>query len=32
MKTGTPQQPGPGVPVIQNIGPLPDLPKAMTLV
>ncbi len=32
MKTGTPQEAGPGVPLSQHIGPLPDLPKAMTLV
>lgn len=32
MKTGTPQESGPGVPLTQNIGPLPNLPKAMTLV
>jgi hypothetical protein len=32
MKTGTPQQPGPGVPLTQHIGPLPNLPRAMTLV
>jgi subtilisin family serine protease len=32
MKTGTPQQPGPGVPLSQRIGPLPNLPKAMKLV
>jgi subtilisin family serine protease len=32
MKTGTPQEPGPGVPLTQNIGPLPNLPKAMKLV
>ena len=29
MATGTPQQPGPGVPLTQNIGPLPNLPMAM---
>lgn len=29
MATGTPQQAGPGVPLTQNIGPLPNLPKAM---
>jgi subtilisin family serine protease len=28
VKTGTPQEPGPGVPLSQNIGPLPDLVKA----
>ena len=28
VKTGTPQQPGPGVPLSQHIGPLPDLTKA----
>ncbi|MEA3208182.1 MAG: hypothetical protein QOE70_1239 [Chthoniobacter sp.] len=32
MKTGTPQEAGPGVPVTQRIGPLPNLPLAMTLV
>lgn len=32
VKTGTPQQPGPGVPLAQHIGPLPNLPRAMTLV
>jgi len=32
MNTGTPQQPGPGVPLSQNIGPLPNLLKAMTQV
>jgi hypothetical protein len=32
MKSGTPQQPGPGVPLTQNIGPLPNLPAAMKLV
>jgi len=31
-KTGTPQQAGPGVPLTQHIGPLPNLPRAMTLV
>jgi len=30
--TGTPQQPGPGVPLSQHIGPLPNLPRAITLV
>jgi subtilisin family serine protease len=29
MATGTPQQAGPGVPLTQNIGPLPNLPLAM---
>lgn len=29
MKTGTPQEQGPGVPLTQNIGPLPNLPLAM---
>jgi subtilisin family serine protease len=29
MATGTPQQAGPGVPLTQNIGPLPNLPQAM---
>lgn len=28
VKTGTPQQPGPGVPLSQHIGPLPDLTRA----
>jgi subtilisin family serine protease len=28
MKTGTPQQPGPGVPLGQRIGPMPDLDRA----
>ncbi|MEO5579972.1 MAG: S8 family serine peptidase [Gemmatimonadaceae bacterium] len=32
MQSGTPQEPGPGVPLSQNIGPQPNLPKAMTLV
>lgn len=32
MATGTPQQAGPGVPLTQNIGPQPNLPKAMALV
>jgi subtilisin family serine protease len=32
MKTGTPQQPGPGVPLTQNIGPLPNLALAMKRV
>ncbi|HEX8455984.1 MAG TPA: S8 family serine peptidase [Pyrinomonadaceae bacterium] len=32
MATGTPQQAGPGVPLTQNIGPQPNLPKAMSLV
>jgi hypothetical protein len=32
MATGTPQEPGPGVPLTQHIGPLPDLVKAMTKV
>lgn len=32
MSTGTPQQAGPGVPLTQNIGPQPNLPKAMQLV
>lgn len=32
MSTGTPQQAGPGVPLTQNIGPQPNLPKAMSLV
>jgi subtilisin family serine protease len=32
MATGTPQEVGPGVPLTQNIGPQPNLPKAMALV
>lgn len=32
MATGTPQQPGPGVPLTQRIGPLPNLVAAMTKV
>jgi subtilisin family serine protease len=32
MKTGTPQEQGPGVPLTQNIGPLPNLPLAMKQV
>lgn len=32
MKTGTPQEPGPGVPLTQHIGPLPNLPLAMKQV
>jgi subtilisin family serine protease len=28
VKTGTPQEPGPGVPLTQHIGPLPDLTRA----
>jgi subtilisin family serine protease len=32
MKTGTPQVAGPGVPLTQHIGPLPNLPEAMKLV
>lgn len=32
MSTGTPQEAGPGVPLTQNIGPQPNLPKAMSLV
>jgi subtilisin family serine protease len=32
MQTGTPQEAGPGVPVSQHIGPLPNLVKAMTKV
>src|SRR5262245_526189 len=32
MTSGTPQQPGSGVPLSQRIGPLPNLAKAMTLV
>ncbi len=32
IKTGTPQQAGPGVPLTQRIGPLPNLPLAMKAV
>ena len=32
MATGTPQQTGPGVPLTQHIGPLPNLPEAMKKV
>ena len=32
MATGTPQEAGPGVPLTQNIGPQPNVPKAMALV
>jgi subtilisin family serine protease len=32
MSTGTPQEAGPGVPLTQHIGPLPNLSKAMSLV
>jgi len=32
MNTGTPQQAGPGVPLTQKIGPLPNLPLAMQQV
>jgi subtilisin family serine protease len=32
MDTGTPQEPGPGVPLTQHIGPLPNLPLAMKQV
>ncbi|HEY0406965.1 MAG TPA: S8 family serine peptidase [Pyrinomonadaceae bacterium] len=32
MATGTPQQPGPGVPLTQNIGPLPNLAQAVKAV
>lgn len=32
MASGTPQEPGPGVPLTQHIGPQPNLPKAMSLV
>ena len=32
VQTGTPQQAGPGVPVSQHVGPLPNLVKAMTKV
>jgi hypothetical protein len=32
MNTGTPQEPGPGVPLTQHIGPLPNLPLAMKQV
>ena len=29
MMIGTPQKPGPGVPLTQHIGPQPNLPQAM---
>ncbi len=32
IKTGTPQESGPGVPLSQHIGPQPNLPKAFQLV
>lgn len=32
MRTGTPQKAGPGVPVSQHIGPLPNLEKAARLI
>lgn len=32
MATGTPQEPGPGVPLSQHIGPQPNLAKAVTKV
>jgi subtilisin family serine protease len=32
IDTGTPQKPGPGVPLTQHIGPQPNLPKAMKKV
>jgi hypothetical protein len=32
MKSGTPQAPGPGVPLSQHIGPQPNLQKAVTMV
>lgn len=32
MDSGTPQEAGPGVPLSQRIGPLPNLAKAMSLV
>jgi hypothetical protein len=32
MSTGTPQVAGPGVPLSQRIGPLPNLAKAVKLV
>jgi hypothetical protein len=32
MQSGTPQQPGPGVPLAQRIGPLPNLEAAVKLV
>jgi hypothetical protein len=32
MLTGTPQVAGPGVPLSQRIGPLPNLAKAQRLV
>jgi hypothetical protein len=32
VATGTPQEPGPGVPLTQHIGPQPNLPQAMKKV
>jgi subtilisin family serine protease len=32
VKTGTPQEPGPGVPLTQHIGPQPNLPKALARI
>ncbi|HJQ59199.1 MAG TPA: S8 family serine peptidase, partial [Vineibacter sp.] len=32
MTSGTPQEPGPGVPLTQRIGPLPNLHRAMGMV
>jgi len=32
MRTGTPQAPGPGVPLSQRIGPLPNLERAVRMV
>jgi hypothetical protein len=32
IKTGTPQEPGPGVPLSQHIGPQPNLLKALAKV
>ena len=32
VTTGTPQESGPGVPLSQHIGPLPNLPKALAKV
>jgi hypothetical protein len=32
IKSGTPQEPGPGVPLSQHIGPLPDLTRAFAQI
>lgn len=32
MSTGTPQEQGTGVPLTQNVGPMPNLPLAMKQV